>query len=216
MESLNVYETLIDDNHQCTTAKHFCLKIVATAKLPTRFGDFKAVAFFQDDDNKEHAAFVKGDVIGKENVLVRMHSECLTGDAIGSLRCDCREQLEKALTRINEEGEGVLIYLRQEGRGIGLTNKLKAYMLQDGGLNTVDANLALGFEDDVRDYHLAAHMLKSMKIKSIRLMTNNLKKIEDLERHGIIIVERVEHSFPPNVHNEFYLQTKKDLSHHLL
>ena len=212
------YDKIIEEDkkHSCGSDNHFCVNLFAAAKLPSTFGDFIAIAFNQNADDKEHAAFIKGDVVEKENVLVRMHSECLTGDAIGSLRCDCREQLENSLKKIDEEGEGIILYLRQEGRGIGLTNKLRAYSLQDAGLNTVEANLALGFPDDTREYHLASHMLKTLKVKSIRLMTNNPKKIKDLTEHGIIVTKRVSHKFPPNVHNEFYLKTKKEVSKHLL
>jgi GTP cyclohydrolase II len=206
-----------DKNHRCPPdEKHFCVKVVSVANLPSRFGSFLAIGYHQTSDDKEHAAFVKGDVVNKENVLVRIHSECLTGDAIGSLRCDCRDQLEGALKKIEEEGEGIVLYLRQEGRGIGLTNKLKAYALQDQGLNTVEANLALGFEDDQRDYHLAGHMLKSLGIKSVRLLTNNPKKILALQKWNIEITERVEHIYPANPHNIRYLETKKKVSAHLL
>ncbi|MHA1967997.1 MAG: GTP cyclohydrolase II [Candidatus Hodarchaeales archaeon] len=208
-----------DKNHRCSPdsgMEHICVKIVSAAQLPSQFGDFYALGYFQTADNKEHAAFVKGDVVDKENVLVRLHSECLTGDAIGSLRCDCREQLNGALTKIEEEGEGIVLYLRQEGRGIGLTNKLRAYALQDQGLDTVEANLALGFEDDLRDYHLAGHMLKCLGVKSIRLLTNNPKKILALQKWGIRITERVEHIYPENPYNKKYLETKKIVSDHLL
>ncbi|MHA1983483.1 MAG: GTP cyclohydrolase II [Candidatus Hodarchaeales archaeon] len=211
------YFDLIDKHvdHECSD-NHFCLKIASVAKLPSRFGNFNAVAFYQTADNKDHAAFTKGNVIGKENVLVRMHSECLTGDAIGSLRCDCRDQLEGSLKIIEEEGEGILIYLRQEGRGIGLTNKLRAYALQDTGLDTVEANLALGFPDDSRDYHIASHMIQALGVKSIRLMTNNPEKLRQLEKQGIKVTQRVTHSFKPNNHNKFYLQTKNQKSGHMI
>jgi GTP cyclohydrolase II len=215
----NSYHNLVenDKDHQCSGDRdHFCVRVVSVAKLPTRFGDFIAVAFHQTADDKEHAAFVKGDVVNKENVMIRIHSECLTGDAMGSLRCDCRDQLEGALQKIDEEGEGMVLYLRQEGRGIGLTNKLKAYALQDQGLNTVEANLALGFEDDQRDYHLAAHMLKSLGVKSVRLLTNNPKKILAMQKFGLTVNERVEHIFDANEFNEYYLETKMKLSSHLL
>lgn len=205
-----------DKDHKCSKNVRHCVRIASAAKLPSRFGTFTAISFFQNADDKEHAAFVKGDIINKENVLVRMHSECLTGDAIGSLRCDCREQLEASLMRIEEAGEGIVLYLRQEGRGIGLTNKLRAYQLQDEGLNTVEANLALGFPDDLREYHLASHMLLSLGVKSIKLLTNNPNKLQQLKDSGITITERVPHRFKPNVHNEFYLQTKKEVSKHLL
>ena len=211
------YFNLIDKTvvHECLD-NHFCLKIASIAKLPSRFGNFNAVAFNQTADNKEHAAFVKGNVVGKENVLIRIHSECLTGDAIGSLRCDCRDQLEGALKKIEENEEGILIYLRQEGRGIGLTNKLRAYALQDSGLDTVEANLALGFPDDSRDYHIASHMIQALGVKSIKLMTNNPEKIKQLQKNGIKVIDRVKHSFKPNIHNEFYLNTKNRKSGHML
>jgi GTP cyclohydrolase II len=212
------YRNLIeaDKDHSCTDNTHFCVKVVSVAKLPSRFGDFSAVAFHQTSDDKEHAAFVKGDVVNQEDVLIRIHSECLTGDAIGSLRCDCRDQLEGALQKIEEEGSGILLYLRQEGRGIGLTNKLRAYALQDEGMNTVEANLALGFDDDQRDYHLAAHMLKSLGVKSIRMLTNNPKKMLAMQKFGLVLNQRIEHIFDTNVFNKEYLETKKRLSAHLL
>lgn len=206
-----------DKEHKCPPPmNHFCVKVVSAAKLPSRFGNFVAIGFHQTSDDKEHAAFVKGDVVNKENILVRLHSECLTGDAIGSLRCDCRDQLKGALKKIEEEGKGIVLYLRQEGRGIGLTNKLKAYELQDQGMDTVEANLALGFEDDQRDYHIAGHMLKSLNVKSIRLLTNNPKKLLDLQKWGIEITERVKHIYPKNPFNLQYLETKKKRSGHLL
>lgn len=206
-----------DKDHQCPPPlNHFCVKVVSAAKLPSRFGKFVAIGYHQTSDDKEHAAFVKGDVVNKENVLVRIHSECLTGDAIGSLRCDCRDQLEGALRKIEEEGTGIVLYLRQEGRGIGLTNKLRAYALQDQGMDTVEANLALGFEDDQRDYHLAGHMLKSLGVKSIRLLTNNPKKLHELQKWQIEITERVKHIYPENPFNIQYLETKKKRSGHLL
>lgn len=190
--------------------------VSSAAFLPSRFGTFYAIGFNQTINDAENAAFVKGDIVGKENVLIRMHSECLTGDAIGSLRCDCRDQLEGSLRRIESEQEGVVLYLRQEGRGIGLTNKLKAYELQDQGLNTVEANLALGFEDDLRDYEVAAKMIKALGIKSVRLLTNNPKKIKQLQKYGVKVTARVEHIFASNQYNEFYLDTKYRKSGHLL
>ena len=209
---------LVDNgrNHSCDHEEGvYCVRVVSAAKLPSRFGNFTAIAFDHNQDNKEHAAFAKGDVVGKENVLIRLHSECLTGDAIGSLKCDCRDQLEGALRTIDAEGEGVLFYMRQEGRGIGLTNKLRAYSLQDKGLNTVEANRALGFKDDERDYELAAELIKALNIKSVRLLTNNPTKIVQLKKYGIVVSERVEHIFQPNEYNKEYLATKKDVSGHL-
>lgn len=193
-----------------------CVRIVAMAELPTRFGDFHIVAFENNRDGKEHVAITKGDVIGATDVPVRLHSECLTGDAIGSLRCDCRDQLQTALKTIGQMEKGMLLYLRQEGRGIGLTNKIRAYHLQDEGLDTVEANLALGFRDDERDYAVAAHMLLSLKIKSVQLMTNNPRKIDQLKQYGIQVNGRIPHIMEPNEHNRFYLETKAAKSGHLI
>ena len=193
-----------------------CVRIVALAELPTRFGDFHIVAFENNRDGKEHVAITKGDVIGASNVPVRLHSECLTGDAIGSLRCDCRDQLETALIEIGKMEKGMVLYLRQEGRGIGLINKIRAYSLQDQGLDTVEANLALGFRDDERDYAVAAHMLMSLKIDSVQLMTNNPKKIDQLTQYGINVSAHIPHIMPPNEHNRFYLETKAAKSGHMI
>jgi GTP cyclohydrolase II len=192
------------------------VRVVAMAELPTRFGQFHIVAFENNQDGKEHIAITKGDVIGASNVPVRLHSECLTGDVMGSLRCDCRDQLEAALKKIGQMQRGIVLYLRQEGRGIGLTNKIRAYSLQDQGLDTVEANLALGFRDDERDYEVAAHMLKALKIESIQLMTNNPKKIDQLTRYGIKVNGRIPHSMEPNKHNRFYLETKAAKSGHMI
>lgn len=193
-----------------------CVRIVAMAELPTRFGDFHIVAFENNRDGKEHVAITKGDVIGAANVPVRLHSECLTGDVMGSLRCDCRDQLEAALKTIGQMEKGMVLYLRQEGRGIGLINKIRAYSLQDDGLDTVEANLALGFRDDERDYAVAAHMLMSLEIESIQLMTNNPKKISQLTQYGIQVNGRVPHIMEPNEHNRFYLETKAAKSGHMI
>ena len=186
---------LLDENrfHDCNGmgVGKICVRIAAIAELPSRFGKFQVVAFWNNRDGKEHAAFVHGDVTGCSDVPVRLHSECLTGDAIGSLRCDCRDQLETALAAIGKMDNGILLYLRQEGRGIGFLNKIRAYGLQDHGLDTVEANLALGFRDDERDYSVAAHMLHSLKVKSVRLMTNNPKKIGGLESLGVKVAGRI-------------------------
>ncbi|MDL1911684.1 GTP cyclohydrolase II [Chloroflexi bacterium CFX6] len=207
-----------DPEHECPGLGRdkVCVRIVAMAELPTRFGDFHIVAFENNRDGKEHVAITKGDVIGASDVPVRLHSECLTGDALGSLRCDCRDQLEAALTTIGKMERGMVLYLRQEGRGIGLTNKVRAYSLQDQGLDTVEANHALGFRDDERDYAVAAHMLMSLKIASIQLMTNNPKKIAQLTQYGINVARRIPHIMEANEYNRFYLQTKAAKSGHLI
>lgn len=207
-----------DPDHDCPGLgkDHVCVRIVAMAELPTRFGDFHIVAFENNRDGKEHVAITKGDVIGAKDVPVRLHSECLTGDAIGSLRCDCRDQLEASLKAIGEMERGMVLYLRQEGRGIGLTNKIRAYSLQDEGLDTVEANHALGFRDDERDYAVAAHMLMSLKVESVQLMTNNPKKIDQLTQYGINVSKRIPHIMQPNDHNRFYLETKATKSGHMI
>jgi GTP cyclohydrolase II len=174
------------------------------------------VAFWNNTDRKDHAAFVHGDVFEREEVPVRVHSECLTGDAIGSLRCDCRDQLTQALTKIGQMESGIVIYLRQEGRGIGLVNKVRAYHLQDEGYDTVQANVMLGFKPDERDYAIAAHMLGTLHVRSIRLMTNNPQKVAGLERHGVRVVGRIPLVIPPNEYNEAYLETKRKRLGHLL
>jgi GTP cyclohydrolase II len=205
-----------DREHECEgfgTAR-VCVRVVAVADLPSRFGTFRIVGFWNNRDQKDHIAIVHGDVVGAEDVPTRMHSECLTGDALGSLRCDCRDQLEAALRRIAEAERGIVLYLRQEGRGIGLVNKIRAYQLQDRGLDTVEANLALGFRDDERDYAVAAHMLHSLDVRSVQLMTNNPKKLEALGRLGVRVSARLPHLLPPNPHNRFYLETKAARSGH--
>jgi len=207
-----------DPKHECDGLGRdkICVRIVAMAELPTRFGDFHIVAFENNRDGKEHVAITKGDVIGASDVPVRLHSECLTGDAIGSLRCDCRDQLEASLKAIGQMERGMVLYLRQEGRGIGLANKIRAYSLQDDGLDTVEANHALGFRDDERDYAVAAHMLMSLKVESVQLMTNNPKKIDQLTQYGINVTKRIPHIMEPNEHNRFYLETKAAKSGHMI
>jgi GTP cyclohydrolase II len=207
-----------DKEHDCPGLgpNNDCVHIASIADLPTRFGFFHIVAFWNHVDEREHVALVRGDVTAADGVLVRLHSECLTGDALGSLRCDCRDQLEAALTALAAEERGILLYMRQEGRGIGLLNKLRAYGLQDHGYDTVEANLALGFRDDEREYAVAAHMLLSLKVKSIRLMTNNPNKLKQLADYGIAVEARVPHVVPPNRHNAFYLRTKAEKSGHLI
>ncbi len=220
MTAVSAFESLLAEEreHECDGfgRNHLCVRLVGVADLPTEFGDFRIAAFWNNGDEKEHVAILKGDVIGAEGVLTRMHSECLTGDALGSLRCDCRPQLEAALTALGKSERGVVLYLRQEGRGIGLLNKVRAYQLQDKGLDTVEANLALGFRDDERDYAIAAHMLASLRVKSIQLMTNNPDKVNQLRTFGVNVTERVPHVIAPTAHNRFYLQTKARRSGHLM
>jgi 3,4-dihydroxy 2-butanone 4-phosphate synthase/GTP cyclohydrolase II len=190
-------------------------RVVAT-RLPTAFGEFTVVGYRSLVDDKHHVAMVKGDVAGDDDVLVRVHSECLTGDVFHSLRCDCGEQLESALSMIESEGQGVLLYLAQEGRGIGLLNKLKAYRLQDGGLDTVDANLELGLPVDLRDYGIGAQILVDLGLTSIRILTNNPKKIRGLEGYGLSVSEQVPIVHAPNPENEAYLRAKRDRMGHTL
>ncbi|MBN3527682.1 bifunctional 3,4-dihydroxy-2-butanone-4-phosphate synthase/GTP cyclohydrolase II [Paenibacillus apiarius] len=184
--------------------------------MPTDFGTFKAIAYTNEVDNKEHVALVKGHIDGTQPVLVRVHSECLTGDVFHSHRCDCGPQFAAALQKIEAEGTGVLLYMRQEGRGIGLINKLKAYKLQEQGLDTVDANLKLGFPPDLRDYGIGAQILKDIGVRNIRLMTNNPRKIKGLEGYGLEVVERVPIQMEENEDNTRYLHTKADKLGHLL
>jgi len=189
---------------------------VVTTRLPTAFGDFDVVGYRSLVDDKHHVAMVKGDVDGSADVLVRVHSECLTGDVFHSLRCDCGEQLESALAMIEREGSGVLLYLAQEGRGIGLLNKLKAYNLQDKGLDTVDANLELGLPVDLRDYGIGAQILVDLGLSSIRILTNNPKKIRGLEGYGLSVTEQIPIVHASNPHNERYLEAKRDRLGHAL
>ncbi len=190
-------------------------RVVATA-MPTGFGEFTAIGYRSLVDNKHHVAMVKGHVDGLEDVLVRVHSECLTGDVFHSLRCDCGEQLESALAMIEREGRGVLLYLSQEGRGIGLLNKLRAYKLQEGGLDTVDANLELGMPADLRDYGIGAQILTDLGLSSIRILTNNPKKIVGLEGHGLSVSAQIPIESVPNPHNEGYLRAKRERLGHTL
>lgn len=192
------------------------VKNEVNVKLPTIFGDFNISAYTDEIEEKEYIALIKGNVEQKENVSVRLHSECLTGDVFGSKRCDCREQLHRALKELEEKGEGVLIYLRQEGRGIGIINKLKAYSLQDEGFDTVEANHKLGFEDDLRDYAVAAQIIKDLEIKSVSLKTNNPKKIEGLLKYGVNVVNRENIEIIANELDKKYLKTKKEKMGHML
>lgn len=190
---------------------------ISTTKLPTDYGDdFTAVAYSNDVDSNVHIALVKGEITQQDEVLVRVHSECLTGDVFGSRRCDCGDQLHKAMKIISEQGKGVVLYMRQEGRGIGLVNKLKAYELQDKGLDTVEANIKLGFKADLRDYGIGAQILVDLGVRKMRLMTNNPKKIVGLEGYGLKVVERIPIESSPHERNLVYLKTKKKKLGHIL
>ena len=190
-------------------------RLVST-ELPTKYGTFEIHVYKSETDSKEHIALVKGEICAGKPVLVRVHSECLTGDVFGSLRCDCSDQLDAAMRLVEQEGEGVVLYMRQEGRGIGLSNKLKAYKLQDEGLDTVEANEKLGFRPDLRDYGIGAQILRDLGVGKIRLMTNNPKKVVGLHGYGLEIVERVPLEAVPHALNEKYLKTKRDKLGHLI
>ncbi len=192
------------------------VRVEASAALPSLFGSYRIYAFSNDDDGKEHVAMVHGEVFGEESVPTRVHSECLTGDVLGSLRCDCRPQLERALQSIGQMPRGIVLYLRQEGRGIGLVNKIRAYELQEQGLDTIDANVALGFGADERQYGVAVAMLRTLGVRSVELLTNNPDKIAQLERGGMRVTGRVPHAVGSGEHNRRYLETKRLRSGHFL
>jgi 3,4-dihydroxy 2-butanone 4-phosphate synthase/GTP cyclohydrolase II len=212
----NIKIITIADLIQYRRRKEKLIVRVADAKLPTEYGEFTAVAYESLLDDKEHLALIKGQWEEDEPILVRVHSECLTGDVFGSNRCDCGEQLQTALTMIEKAGKGVFLYMRQEGRGIGLVNKIRAYKLQDNGRDTVQANLDLGFPEDLRDYGIGAQILVDLGVRKMRMMTNNPKKIKGLEGYGMEVVERVPIEMPTKIENKRYMQTKKDKMGHLL
>jgi len=192
------------------------ISCVAKSKLPTQFGNFSLFIYLDKADRKEHIALVTGDMKKNKNVLVRIHSECMTGDVFGSHRCDCGEQLHTALDMLARQEVGILLYLRQEGRGIGLINKIKSYALQEAGIDTITANHKLGFPSDMREYSVAVSILQDLKVKSIRLLTNNPDKVNSFANTGIACVERIPLETFPNQHNHFYLKTKREVSGHML
>lgn len=206
----------IKDLIQYRVSSEKLVQRVGRAHLPTVYGDFEIYLYRSETDNKNHIALVKGNILHDKPALVRVHSECLTGDVFGSLRCDCNDQLVAAMKKVEENGSGIVLYMRQEGRGIGLTNKIQAYNLQDGGLDTVEANEKLGFRADLRDYGIGAQILLDLGVRKMRLMTNNPKKVVGLEGYGLEIVERLPLEIKPHQHNEKYLKAKRDKLGHLI
>jgi 3,4-dihydroxy 2-butanone 4-phosphate synthase/GTP cyclohydrolase II len=206
----------IEDLIKYRRCREKLIQRVEVVKLPTDYGDFDLYLYRSTTDGQHHLALVKGEVAGKSNVLVRVHSECLTGDVFGSHRCDCGPQLHEAMRQVADEGRGVIVYMRQEGRGIGLASKIQAYKLQESGYDTVEANLKLGYKMDLREYGLGAQILADLGLKTIRLLTNNPKKVVGLEGYGLEIVEQTPIRVKPNPHNVRYLQTKRDKLGHLL
>jgi 3,4-dihydroxy 2-butanone 4-phosphate synthase/GTP cyclohydrolase II len=214
-ESLDIFKNCPDNKNCANCKRSACVSIVAIADFPSQFGKFKIIGFINNKDSEEHIAIMKGDVINKKGVLTRVHSSCLTGDAFGSLRCDCGPQLETALSMIEKEGTGLVVYMQQEGRGIGLLNKLRAYALQDDGYDTYDVNVALGFEADPRDYEISGEMIRKLGVTDIRLITNNPEKVEQLKQF-VTVSERVPLELPTSEFNEKYMETKKERFGHYL
>ena len=206
VKDLQEYRKVFDNLVQC----------VSITNMPTKYGEFKAHCYINKLNGEHHIALVMGNISDGESVLCRVHSECLTGDVFGSLRCDCGQQLDKAMRMIAEKGRGVLLYMRQEGRGIGLVNKLKAYHLQDNGMDTLEANIALGFKGDLREYYIGAQILRDLEIRSLELLTNNPDKIYQLEDYGMEIIRRIPIEIEANKYDSFYLKTKQDRMGHLL
>lgn len=215
-EKYNLKLITIKDLVEYRKAKESLIEEITSLKMPTKYGEFNMKVYEDKVTGKEHLALVMGDISGEEPVLTRVHSECLTGDALGSKRCDCGEQYDKAMREIAKKSRGILIYMRQEGRGIGLVNKLKAYNLQDKGFDTVDANIELGFPADLRDYSVSAQILKDLGVSSVELMTNNPAKIDGLKKYGINVKERVPIEVTCNDVNKFYLETKKIKMNHIM
>ncbi|MCK4849556.1 MAG: GTP cyclohydrolase II [Candidatus Heimdallarchaeota archaeon] len=214
-QNLELFKDCPDNDNCANCKKPVCVSIVAVADFPSKYGKFKIIGFVNNKDSEEHVVIIKGDIINKKGILTRVHSSCLTGDAFGSLRCDCGPQLATALSMIEKEEAGLVVYMQQEGRGIGLINKLRAYALQDNGYDTYDANVALGFGPDPRDYEVAGEMILKLGVTDIRLITNNPEKVEQLNQF-VTVSERVPLELPTSEYNEKYMETKRERFGHYL